>query len=67
MGNGLAFPPPRAITASKYLADRQTKGGMIVSDMNLISITAEATEAFANFDWSEHEGKSVRLFVQGFG
>ena len=40
---------------------------MIVSETNLISITAGATEAFANFDWSEHEGKGVRLFVQGFG
>ncbi len=40
---------------------------MIVSNVNLISITASATEAFGNFDWTEHEGKGVRLFVQGFG
>lgn len=39
----------------------------IVSDTNLISITETATEAFKDFDWAEHDGKGVRLFVQGFG
>ena len=34
---------------------------------NLIGITPSAVEAFKDFDWSEHEGKGVRLFVQGFG
>ena len=38
-----------------------------MSDTNLISITETATEAFKDFDWAEHEGKGVRLFVQGFG
>ena len=38
-----------------------------MSNENLLSITAEATEAFGGFDWTEHEGKGVRLFVQGFG
>ena len=33
----------------------------------MISITSGAAEAFAGFDWSENEGKGVRLFVQGFG
>ncbi len=38
-----------------------------VSTENLIVITDGATEAFKNFDWTEHKGKGVRLFVQGFG
>lgn len=38
-----------------------------MTNENLVSITAEATTAFGGFDWSEHEGKGVRLFVQGFG
>ena len=35
--------------------------------MQLISISDKAQEAFGAFAWSEHEGKGVRLFVQGFG
>ena len=46
---------------------RLQKRWIIVSDTNLIGITATATEAFKDFDWAEHEGKGVRLFVQGFG
>jgi hypothetical protein len=38
-----------------------------VSDLHLINVSASASEAFGAFDWSEHEGKGVRLFVQGFG
>lgn len=38
-----------------------------MSDLNLIGITPTAGEAFKGFDWSEHAGKGVRLFVQGFG
>ena len=34
---------------------------------NLITISETATEAFGTFDWNEHSGKGVRLFVQGFG
>lgn len=34
---------------------------------NLITISDTATEAFGTFDWNEHAGKGVRLFVQGFG
>ena len=45
----------------------QQKRWIIVSDTNLIDITATAVEAFKDFDWNEHEGKGVRLFVQGFG
>jgi hypothetical protein len=38
-----------------------------VSTSDLISISETANTAFGAFDWSEHEGKGVRLFVQGFG
>jgi hypothetical protein len=38
-----------------------------VNDTNLIGITDSAIEAFKDFDWDEHKGKGVRLFVQGFG
>jgi hypothetical protein len=38
-----------------------------VSTENLIGITDTAVEAFKGFDWEEHDGKGVRLFVQGFG
>ena len=34
---------------------------------NLIDITPSASEAFKGFDWSAHEGKGVRLYVNGFG
>jgi hypothetical protein len=38
------------------------------NDVNdLITISESATEAFGAFDWTEHAGKGVRLFVQGFG
>lgn len=40
---------------------------VIVSTEILIGITDTATEAFKGFDWSEHDGKGVRLYVQGFG
>jgi hypothetical protein len=38
-----------------------------VSTENLIGITPSADEAFKGFDWNEHDGKGVRLYVQGFG
>jgi hypothetical protein len=38
-----------------------------VSDLNLIVVSDSADEAFQGFDWAEHNGKGVRLFVQGFG
>jgi hypothetical protein len=38
-----------------------------VDNLQLISISDSANEAFSAFDWAEHEGKGVRLFVQGFG
>ena len=41
--------------------------GLIVSDLNLIAVSDTAGEAFKGFDWSEHDGKGVRLFIQGFG
>jgi iron-sulfur cluster assembly accessory protein len=33
----------------------------------LLTITDNAGRAFGGFDWSAHEGKGVRLFVQGMG
>jgi len=38
-----------------------------VSNVDLISVSETANTAFGGFDWNEHEGKGVRLFVQGFG
>ena len=38
-----------------------------VSNVDLISVSDSAGTAFGGFDWTEHEGKGVRLFVQGFG
>ncbi len=40
---------------------------MTVSTAELINVSETANTAFGGFDWSEHEGKGVRLFVQGFG
>lgn len=33
----------------------------------LLNISDSARQAFGAFDWNEHAGKGVRLFVQGFG
>lgn len=38
-----------------------------MSDLELISVSTTADEAFSGFDWEAHAGKGVRLFVQGFG
>jgi hypothetical protein len=38
-----------------------------VNETQLISISDSAEVAFETFEWSEHEGKGIRLFVQGFG
>lgn len=38
-----------------------------MSDQELINLTTSAGAAFGTFDWTEHAGKGVRLFVQGFG
>ena len=40
---------------------------VVVSNLDLISVSDSANTAFGGFDWAEHEGKGVRLFVQGFG
>jgi hypothetical protein len=47
-------------------AGRQRKM-MDVSDTQLIQVTAAADEALGAFDFSAHEGKGVRVFLQGFG
>ena len=38
-----------------------------MDNLQLITVSDSANQAFGAFDWSEHEGKGVRLFVQGFG
>jgi hypothetical protein len=38
-----------------------------VSDTTLIQVTDAADGAFATFDFTEHQGKGVRVFLQGFG
>ena len=40
---------------------------MDVSDTQLIQVTAAADAALGTFDFSAHEGKGVRVFLQGFG
>ncbi len=57
----------RSVPKNNLTGHWQQKRWIIVSDTNLIDITATAVEAFKDFDWNEHEGKGVRLFVQGFG
>ena len=46
---------------------RRTTKEVDVSTMELINVSETANTAFGGFDWTEHEGKGVRLFVQGFG
>ncbi len=38
-----------------------------VSESTLIQVTDAANTAFGAFDFAEHDGKGVRVFVQGFG
>ena len=38
-----------------------------VSKEQLIKVTEAADAAFGGFDFSAHEGKGVRVFIQGFG
>lgn len=38
-----------------------------MSDTQLIQLTDAATGALGAFDFSTHEGKGIRVFVQGFG
>ncbi len=40
---------------------------VIVNTAEMISVSTTAGEAFGGFDWNEHQGKGVRLFIQGFG
>jgi len=39
----------------------------IVSDTQLVQLTESAGVALGAFDFSTHEGKGIRVFVQGFG
>ena len=43
------------------------RGRADVDNLQLINISDTASKAFGSFDWAEHEGKGVRLFVQVFG
>ncbi len=38
-----------------------------MSDTKLIQVTDAADTALGAFDFSAHEGKGVRVFIQGFG
>ncbi len=38
-----------------------------MNNLELINLSDSASAAFGTFDWTEHAGKGVRLFVQGFG
>lgn len=62
-----AVDPARRVSPSTVGADNDPPKGTDVSDMNLIVVSNAADEAFQGFDWTEHDGKGVRLFIQGFG
>ena len=55
---------PRPHTPGHRTANRAR---VYVENVQLINISDSANQAFAAFDWTEHAGKGVRLFVQGFG
>lgn len=55
--------PPRALPP----CGRQPRKQTIVSDTKLIQVTDAADTALGAFDFSAHEGKGVRVFIQGFG
>ena len=38
-----------------------------MENLELVKISDSANAAFGAFDWTAHDGKGVRLFVQGFG
>jgi hypothetical protein len=38
-----------------------------VSNNELIRVTTAAEAAFSAFDFNAHEGKGIRVFIQGFG
>lgn len=38
-----------------------------MNDSQLITVTDTADSALGAFDFSAHEGKGVRVFIQGFG
>ena len=44
-----------------------TQKGIDVTDSQLIHISTSADDAFNAFDFSQFEGKSVRIYVAGFG
>lgn len=48
-------------------ADSHQRKQANVSDSKLIQVTDAADAALAAFDFSDHEGKGVRVFLQGFG
>jgi hypothetical protein len=38
-----------------------------VSDTTLVQLTDAADAALGAFDFTAHEGKGIRVFIQGFG
>ena len=38
-----------------------------MSDTQLVSVTDTAEDAFNTFDFSEHAGKGIRVYLAGFG
>ena len=40
---------------------------MKVSNVQLVSVSDTADVAFNAFDFSEHEGKGIRVYLAGFG
>jgi hypothetical protein len=38
-----------------------------VTDAQLISVSEKADDALSSFDFSQHDGKGVRIYVAGFG
>ncbi len=40
---------------------------VIVNESQLITVSDSAADAFNAFDFGEHDGKAVRVYVAGFG
>jgi len=57
-------PPP--LRSRPWRNDSRTESSD-VSDTQLIQVTDAATSALSAFDFTAHDGKGVRVFVQGFG
>ena len=54
-------------SGSRECSATPSRGRADVDNLELINLSDSANAAFGTFDWTEHAGKGVRLFVQGFG